>query len=150
MKILPGTILMYWILLSLRQTFGKARLPTHTNLPLLGADCRVARWGCAVQFCGGTSRVFGQGHPPLPLRVPIYHLPTHTCHPISLSLPPFSALSPPPLLPTTTPLLAAALPTKKTCSPNSPIYSGGFAQFVNSGARFVSPTPRSGPPICSV
>jgi hypothetical protein len=79
---------MYWILLSLRQTFGKARLPTHTNLPLLGADCRVARWGCAVQFCGGTSRVFGQGHPPLPLRVPIYHLPTHTCHPISLSLSP--------------------------------------------------------------
>jgi hypothetical protein len=142
---------MYWILLSLRQTFGKARLPTHTNLPLLGADCRVARWGCAVQFCGGTSRVFGQGHPRYRYGSPSIISPlTHATPSLSLSLPPFSALSPPPLLPTTTPLLAAALPTKKTCSPNSPIYSGGFAQFVNSGARFVSPTPRSGPPICSV
>ena len=113
-------------------------LKTNTNFPFARYQLSCSRWGCGVQFVAG---LFLPVHPAMGphLSSPHSHMPSHLC---------LSALSPPPLLPTSTPLL----PSHQIPSPHPTEFPSLPPDSPSSSASELDSSPklRPGLPICSV
>ena len=110
-------------------------LKTNTNFPFARYQLSCSRWGCGVQFVAG---LFLPVHPAMGphLSSPHSHMPSHLC---------LSALSPPPLLPSSTPFLPSHQ-TPPTQFPSLPPDSPSSLTLELDS----TPKLRPGPPIFSV